>query len=529
MSARVRVVLSATVVLAAVAGAALGIATGGGFADALFLAVVAGALAATAWWAARWMLAARRERALAREAVETPDAELVARAVDAERARLALDIDRELRSRLTEIAGRAGSPDPDVGVTARAVHHASREATAELRRRLGLLREEPPDPRSGGEPSDEGGDPTSGARGKERPVRSVRGILIVTAVVLLAAVESLVYPLLEGDPPRWASVAASVLAAASLVWLRVDPAISAVVCAAVWGQSALTGIAVVGGFWVIATLGPIAYALVTRGEGWRAGAAGVVLVAGVVTGTLATDPDNTGVDLVAIGVGAVAGAAVRLARARAAAARRVRDTRELAVRPALEAALRHQRGVMARELHDTVSHAVGVVAMQAAAAEVSWPARPDRAREALDLATSTASAALAELDAVGAGEEAPVTSLALVARFRTAGLDVDARIPELSVAVEPLVARIIQESLTNVVRHSGAAAARVDVETTDGQVKVVVADEGTGGGETHPGFGLTGLRERVELAGGILTASPRHPRGFAVVAEFPMPDVEVGA
>jgi signal transduction histidine kinase len=114
-----------------------------------------------------------------------------------------------------------------------------------------------------------------------------------------------------------------------------------------------------------------------------------------------------------------------------------------------------------------------------------------------------------------------------VAQARNAGLDVDVRVDlgeiVLPSAISAAAFRIVQEALTNVLRHAEAASARVSVRARSGALEVEVSDDGTNSaGQADPGFGLRGMAERVEALGGRLDAGPRRHGGWRVHAVLPL-------
>lgn len=231
------------------------------------------------------------------------------------------------------------------------------------------------------------------------------------------------------------------------------------------------------------------------------------------------------------------GYGIRSRRLRAAQQDQVaRLTREQAVR---ETELRAQveRERISRELHDTVGHALSVIALQASVGSESV-GRDDRVvSKALDQVRQQSTASLAELRSMvrllraGSGDDTrQVRSLAhvqaLVEEAEAAGVDVsvdiDVATDELPSAVEAAAYRVIQESLTNILRHARASTARVVVAIVAGQVQVTVADDGQGStGSPSEGFGLTGMAERVRLLGGSLTTRSSPDAGFTVAATIP--------
>ncbi len=215
---------------------------------------------------------------------------------------------------------------------------------------------------------------------------------------------------------------------------------------------------------------------------------------------------------------------------RALEAERTRE--EVARRRAGEERLR-----ISRELHDSLTHLVSIIKVQAGVAVHLARKRGEEVPTAL-LAIEEASAEAArELRAtleVLRGEEHPAGTAGLdrlgelVERARAAGLPVTASVTGtprgLPAEVDRAAYRIVQEALTNVARHAGRAAATVRVHHTPAAVTVQVDDDGPGPAVTlgPPGVGLVGMRERVAALGGELAAGPRGPGGFTVRAELPV-------
>lgn len=217
-------------------------------------------------------------------------------------------------------------------------------------------------------------------------------------------------------------------------------------------------------------------------------------------------------------------------------ARAERAEREQQV--AAERAVQDERVRIARELHDVVAHSVSVMVVQAGAGRRVLDRSPDQAAEALAVIESTGRNALDELRRLlgvlrhdGAephvGPQPTADDLhALVAQWRDAGLDVELTVegepPELSAGVGVTAYRIVQEALTNVMKHAGPARAEVVVRYDDG-VHLLVADDGRGARPDVPsaGQGLIGMRERVELFGGTLAVGPRPGGGYQVRATIP--------
>ncbi|MFC7532050.1 sensor histidine kinase [Actinoplanes sp. GCM10030250] len=199
---------------------------------------------------------------------------------------------------------------------------------------------------------------------------------------------------------------------------------------------------------------------------------------------------------------------------------------------------------IAREVHDTVAHAIAVINVQSGVTAHVLDRRPEQAREALRVIEQTSSRALREMRAVlgvlndSGDDRVPYPGLGeigeLATKARQAGLDVDFRPAEspepVPGAVGSAVYRILQESITNVIRHAGPTRVTVAVDYDAGAVRVRVTDEGPGAAgppepgrdRGEPGRGITGMRERCRLLGGELDAGPLPGGGFAVNARLPL-------
>ena len=202
---------------------------------------------------------------------------------------------------------------------------------------------------------------------------------------------------------------------------------------------------------------------------------------------------------------------------------------------------------IARDLHDIVAHSIGIIAIQAGSARSVCDARPAEARDALAAIEATSRETLsglrrmmtglrrAELASLEPGPEraplGPAPGLAdleqLAAMTRDAGVQVDVdwrgnREP-LPADIDLSAFRIIQEAVTNVVRHAGTDWCRVWIDQQDGHLSIEVTDGGRGGPAAGTGYGITGMRERAALLGGDLQAGPRPGGGFRVAARLPVP------
>ena len=225
-----------------------------------------------------------------------------------------------------------------------------------------------------------------------------------------------------------------------------------------------------------------------------------------------------------------------LAELEARAARLERERADQAERAVIE-----ERTRIARELHDVIAHNVSVMVVQASAGEDVFDTDPARARESLSAVASTGRAALTELrrllgviraeeDQAGYAPQPGIQYLnELVAQIRETGLTVSLSVlgepRELPEGVGLCAYRIVQEALTNTLKHADASEAQVSVRYVADAIELQVTDDGRGAplvnGDTT-GHGLIGMRERVALFGGELWVGPRVGRGFEVSARLPL-------
>ena len=293
---------------------------------------------------------------------------------------------------------------------------------------------------------------------------------------------------------------------------------------------------------------PIAVALYTVGAGGhRRGslmAAGAAIVVIVIIRLAFTGSDTLVEEMVrdvAWTLGATAlGFAVASRRAyveefrqRAAEAERTRE--EEAQRRVNEERLR-----IARDVHDGVAHALASISLQASAAGAVIDSDPEGAREALRQIRGASVSALAELRATlgvlrqpagtaAAGAPTVEQLAGLADILRAGGIEISVsrqgRDADIPAEVGNIAYRILQEALTNVLRHSGARHADVVMTYDPSVLTISVADDGLGLQEDEArrtGYGITGMRERAEAIGGLLEAGPRTDGGFLVRAELPL-------
>ena len=220
------------------------------------------------------------------------------------------------------------------------------------------------------------------------------------------------------------------------------------------------------------------------------------------------------------------------AKERAARAEREREQRA-------RRAVADERARIARELHDVVGHSVSVMTVQASAVRMRLEDDQGQVREALEVVERTGREALAEMRRmVGVlrhPEEAPALAPQpsleqlerLVEHTREAGLPVELRIEgdpvPLPAGIDLTAYRLVQEGLTNAIKHAGAKRAEVLVRYADGKVELTVSDDGSGTGDGDGGgHGLVGMRERVSVYGGDLEAGPQPEGGFRLRAILPV-------
>ncbi|MDX6556814.1 MAG: hypothetical protein QOD86_3009 [Miltoncostaeaceae bacterium] len=203
-------------------------------------------------------------------------------------------------------------------------------------------------------------------------------------------------------------------------------------------------------------------------------------------------------------------------------------------------AVADERARIAREMHDVVAHSVSVMVVQAGAAEAMLDVDPERARAPIAAVQETGREALGELrrvlgalrDGTERPDLAPRAGLAglpaLVDQVREAGLPVELEVEgearPVPAGIELSAYRIVQEGLTNALKHAGPARARVRVRYGEDDLRVEVEDDGPGAPApvNGAGHGLVGMRERVGLYGGDLEAGPRPEGGFALRARLPL-------
>jgi len=329
--------------------------------------------------------------------------------------------------------------------------------------------------------------------------------------------------------PGWA-YALVIAAAATTALRRLLPTTTLAICTATVGLYLLAGL----------PYGPILFSLAVavytmgahRPLGTAALAAGGTLAVLALAGLIG---DGIGLDAVAPQVAWVAGALAIGVTVRVGREQVLQGRRDEARRQADAERLR-----VAQEVHDVVGHGLAAITMQAEIALHLLAKQPEQAEAALTAISRTSRESLDELRAtLGAvrrgndfDDRTPAPGLAnlsaLADRTRAVGVpvsvDMATPLPPLPTAVDLAAYRIVQESLTNVLRHAGTATASVRVSLADNDLTVSISNTGNGDPPppSRPGHGLAGMKERVTALGGTLTAGPTPEGGFAVTATIPV-------
>jgi signal transduction histidine kinase len=352
--------------------------------------------------------------------------------------------------------------------------------------------------------------------------------------------------------PRELAIVPLVLLTSSVAWRRVNPWVTTVLAVTAFMAFQLASAYAGGGAFEVAAIA-LNFYLLGRRTGGRERMLGLTLVfaywlAGVVVITYAQPGGSVGSVLGSWALfGGLPFALGRTLETRRALTQELKE-RTMLLADAEEAraarAASEERNRMARELHDVIAHDVSVMVLQSSGARGIAGSDVDRARAALCVVENAGRDALVELrrivgvlhrggDAL-AGSAAPGLAQldALVDRACAAGLPVDVHVDgeleTLSLGLDLVAYRVVQEALTNVIKHAGPARARVNVTLATGCLELVVSDNGHGrppGRNNHRehGHGLVGMNERVGLYGGVLHAGRRSDgQGFVVRARLPL-------
>jgi signal transduction histidine kinase len=378
---------------------------------------------------------------------------------------------------------------------------------------------------------------TVGRRGRDLAIDGA----IALGLGVLAQAQ--VWTVADLDGNRYAIAALSLALAFSMLLRRAYPlvvvgcvlAYFAVTAVAGWNTPDVT-------FFPSAALMISADSVAAHGD-TRTGLLGAGLIACVpLAGFLAGDLSIVEVFFMLL-FNAASWSAGQLVRNREEEARRIGHRSAALEREAEErtrAAVAEERARIARELHDVVSHGLSGMVFEAAGAERVLERDPERAREALHSIRTAGTDAAAELhrllgmmrSAPADGSPDALPTLAgvdeLVERARRSGVEVsfatDGQLDALPAGLQLAAYRIVQEGLTNVLKHAPGASARVALRQLPGRLEVEVVDSGAArAAPTSPlGHGLVGMRERVAVYGGELETGPVQPAGFRVLARFPL-------
>ena len=365
-------------------------------------------------------------------------------------------------------------------------------------------------------------------------------------LALVLAVTSVV-PVLHGDPwwgrPELLGVALALLSTVPVAWRARWPLSAAAIVLAANGACIYAAAPRQAAFQPFVALVLTAYSAGSRAEGWRAVwvppvlavAAIPVFVAAVAHGQNAGNAIPSYVWLLAAWA---AGRSARSWRRKSIALEQA--NLELARQRELQAqaAVVVERGRIARELHDVIAHNISMMVVQAGAAERVLDDGQPHVRNALEVIAGTGRQTVDEMRTLlgvlrsddGPGALNPQPGLAnleqLISGVREAGLPVTLRVEgepcHLPQALDLSAFRIVQEALTNSLKHAGPAQAQVTVRYQAGSVELEVLDTGSGRpGEQGSGHGLVGMRERVAMLGGELEATRADGGGFTVRARLP--------
>lgn len=510
--------MAAAVLVAAAGAAAQSLFEGFRWLNWFFGAVVYSAvlLVTGACWTA--VRAASREGRTA-AGLDAIDADAVARqAVNEERQRLSRDIRASVRESLVTIGQEAAAieatADPRPALVR--IQVEANRATTELRRQLGLLRAE----------DCSAAELDSGPVTARRPRR--RDALLTLAALLLATADLLLFGQMEGVPQTLLTALLTLSLPALVLWWRAAPVGSAMAAAGLLTLGAVLDQPVQDGFALAVVAGLLVWscAALATAPAWVAviGLAGSLLLS-----RLLNRPENAPLAMALVFLALVGGVTVGRSRRRRQRAQMSADARRRTIRTAVDDAVGAERRMVARELHDVVSHAVSVIAVQAGAAELSWPTDPTGAGHAVELVRTTAAQTITELGRLepGVGSIRHDTNdlRSLVNRMRAARLSVALEVIGTPQSELPgPIYRVVQESLTNALRYAPSSRVLVQLEWMPDRVEVQVADDGPGSlPGTRRGYGLIGLGERLKQAGGTLVIrSDPEVAGFEVAATLPI-------
>jgi signal transduction histidine kinase len=363
---------------------------------------------------------------------------------------------------------------------------------------------------------------------------------LAAALLALAVLE--IWILGHGTAPRGITTVAGLAIAAGTAVRRRAPV--AGLAAVIGGLGMLMPLQDISSdddvYFPVAGLIITAYSAGAYGRGWQGPSALLALGAAPVLLSLG-DPDGLSLDSVFffeifVAPAYVAGVAIGRRRAREAELTEHAERLDREREQATGAAVAHERARIARELHDVVAHAISVIVVQAQGGVRMVRAEPGEAEQAFGAIERTGREALGEMRRLlgmlhdDERELAPQPSLRrlgeLIGDVERAGLPVELVCEGDASAVPPGVDvsayRIVQEALTNTLKHAGPASATVRVRCLRSAVELEVTDDGVGAARRNgAGYGLTGMRERASLYGGRLETGKGPQGGFSVRARLP--------
>jgi signal transduction histidine kinase len=369
----------------------------------------------------------------------------------------------------------------------------------------------------------------------------VKKIDIALAVGLTAWMVAEVWA--ENLQPAGVTIPLTIVAGASLAWRRLYPIPVALLVTAVSIAEAAAGMTLHSAVSPVVALFLVSWSIGAYEDRRRAILGLTLLVSGVWV-SMAVDmlrgtDHYVGTDFPWIGALVLAPGVLGIAFGARTRSLRAAEARTQLLELERREAIASERARIARELHDVIAHSVSVMTVQAGAAEEMLKTDPARAFEPVRAIQDTGRGALVEMKRlVGVLRDddedvglAPQPGLGdverLLEQMRNAGLEVDLRIEGAERPVPPGVDlsayRVIQEALTNTLKHTGGAPAIVTVRFGDDALEVEVTDAGSGApARRDSGHGLVGMRERVGIFGGTFDAGPGAAGGFVVRALLPL-------
>jgi signal transduction histidine kinase len=374
-----------------------------------------------------------------------------------------------------------------------------------------------------------------------RADQSPRDLLVAGVIGALFLVEIWGQAEFAGD--RAAASALAVVFSVALVFARCLPlvALATAVAAIELSDLAAPALADTPTFWLGFGVAAYCSGRYTRGGSWLAAVLmvlGAVPLAAIEPGQPFRLADAAYITLL-LGAPVIAGRVIRRRQQREGDLQRHAETLDREQHTIAREAVAQERARIARELHDIVAHALSVMVLQARGGRRVLATQPDETRRALDCIEHAGEQAMADMRTLlgllrGGEDGAPIAPQPRLERIHDLGADVTAAGLPVDVAIEgeptelPLgidvsAYRIVQEALTNALKHAGRAHARVIVRYRHDDLELEIVDDGAGGADGHgAGHGLSGIRERVAIYGGELHCGRRPEGGYSVRARLPV-------